>query len=88
MRHRRTALGEAAQWDNPGRANPLLLTGRGTPDERFDGILHRCGADLILELERVQPGVVVTSVGERFRNSRTLRRRRKSVGLRRKKHAG
>jgi light-regulated signal transduction histidine kinase (bacteriophytochrome)/CheY-like chemotaxis protein len=56
------ALGEASQWDDPGGANPLLLSGRGTSDERFDGILHRCGADFILELERVQPGVVVPSV--------------------------
>jgi light-regulated signal transduction histidine kinase (bacteriophytochrome)/DNA-binding response OmpR family regulator len=55
-------LGEVAQWNDPGRANPLFLVGRSAPDERFDGILHRCGADLILELERVQPGVVITSV--------------------------
>jgi light-regulated signal transduction histidine kinase (bacteriophytochrome)/CheY-like chemotaxis protein len=55
-------LGEVAQWNDPGRANPLLLVGRVAPDERFDGILHRCGADLILELERVQPGVVASSV--------------------------
>ena len=56
------ALSEASQWDDPGHSNPLLLTGRGAPDERFDGILHRCGADLILELERVRPGVIVPSV--------------------------
>jgi two-component system, chemotaxis family, sensor kinase Cph1 len=55
-------LDAVAQRDDPGRANPLLLVGRFTPDERFDGILHRCGADLILELERVQPGVALTSV--------------------------
>jgi light-regulated signal transduction histidine kinase (bacteriophytochrome)/DNA-binding response OmpR family regulator len=56
------ALDEASQWDDPGQANPLLLTGRVTSDERFDGILHCCGTDLILELERVQPGVVIPSV--------------------------
>jgi light-regulated signal transduction histidine kinase (bacteriophytochrome)/CheY-like chemotaxis protein len=56
------SLGEAARWDDPGQANPLLLTGRVTSDECFDGILHRCGADLILELERLQPNVVGTTV--------------------------
>jgi chemotaxis family two-component system sensor kinase Cph1 len=55
-------LSEVGQWDDPGRANPLLLVGRSAPAERFDGILHGCGADLILELERVQPGVGITSV--------------------------
>jgi len=55
-------LDEVAQRDDPGRTNPLLLAGRVASDERFDGILHRCGADLILELERAQPGVVVSSV--------------------------
>jgi two-component system, chemotaxis family, sensor kinase Cph1 len=82
------ALGEASQWDDPGGANPLLLTGRGTSDERFDGILHRCEADLILELERVQPGVILPSVRGALPELRTLRRRRKCVGLRRRKRAG
>jgi two-component system, sensor histidine kinase and response regulator len=55
-------LGEVAQWNDPDRANPLLLVGRVLPNDRFDGILHRCGADLILELERVQTGAIITSV--------------------------
>jgi light-regulated signal transduction histidine kinase (bacteriophytochrome)/CheY-like chemotaxis protein len=55
-------LNEVAQRDDPGRGNPLLLVGRSAPDERFDGILHRCGSNLILELERAQPGTIVSSV--------------------------
>jgi two-component system sensor histidine kinase/response regulator len=55
------ALGEAAQWDDPSRANPLLLVRRDTPNDRFDGFLHRCGTELVLELERAQLDVVVPS---------------------------
>ncbi len=55
-------LGEVALRDDPDRANPLLLVGRVGPNDRFDGILHRCGADLILELEQGQTGAVMTSV--------------------------
>jgi chemotaxis family two-component system sensor kinase Cph1 len=55
-------LAEAAQSDDPGQANPWLLVGRAAPHDRFDGILHRCGTDLILELEPAQPGVIVPSV--------------------------
>src|SRR5271165_3248901 len=55
-------LSETAQQDDPGQTNPLLLTGRVNPDQRFDGILHRSGIDVILELERAQPGVVGPSV--------------------------
>ena len=51
-----------AHRDDPCRGNPLLLVGRSAPYERFDGILHRCGADLILELERMQPSEVMSSV--------------------------
>ena len=60
------SLGEAAQSDDPGRANPLPLTARAAPNERFDGILHRCEADFILELERAQPGAVPNSVRGAF----------------------
>ena len=56
------ALAEAARQDDPGQINPLLLTGRLTPDKRYDGILHRSGSDLILELERAQPDMVLPSV--------------------------
>jgi chemotaxis family two-component system sensor kinase Cph1 len=56
------ALAVASLWEDPGQANPLPLSGRGSRDQRFDGILHRSGADLILELERVHPGAVVPSV--------------------------
>jgi len=52
----------AARQDDPGQINPLLLTGRLTPDKRYDGILHRSGSDLILELERAQPDMVLPSV--------------------------
>jgi two-component system, chemotaxis family, sensor kinase Cph1 len=62
----------AAQREDPCRANPLLLVGRFAPDKRFDGILHRCGADLILELERVQPSEVTSFVRGAFRSSRML----------------
>ena len=55
------SLDAAAQLDDPGQANPLHLAARSS-NERFDGILHRCGTDLILEMERVQPGVVIASV--------------------------
>jgi len=56
------ALGEAAGQDDPGRTNPSLLVGRFKPDDLFDGILHRCGDDRILELERAQSGAVFPSV--------------------------
>ncbi|HEY0793092.1 MAG TPA: response regulator [Chthoniobacterales bacterium] len=56
------ALLEAAQWDDSGMANPLCLIGRAVPSVRFDGILHRCENDLILELEPAQAGVVAPSV--------------------------
>jgi light-regulated signal transduction histidine kinase (bacteriophytochrome)/CheY-like chemotaxis protein len=55
-------LDQVAQREDPDRANPLLLLSRFAPNNRFDGILHRCGADLILELERVQPSEVTSSV--------------------------
>ncbi len=54
------ALVEAAEEDDP--PNPLLLARRVASDDRYDGILHRCGSELILELARVQPGVIGTSV--------------------------
>jgi light-regulated signal transduction histidine kinase (bacteriophytochrome)/CheY-like chemotaxis protein len=57
-------LVQAAEREDLGRANPLLLVGRFAPDKRFDGILHRCGADLVLELERVQPSEVTSSMRE------------------------
>ena len=55
-------LGEVALRDDPDRANPLFLVARALPNDRFDGVLHRCGADLILELEQGQTGAVMTSV--------------------------
>jgi light-regulated signal transduction histidine kinase (bacteriophytochrome)/CheY-like chemotaxis protein len=49
------ALREASQEEDPGAENPLLLSGRVKQGASFDGILHRCGTDLVLELERLQP---------------------------------
>ena len=56
------ALVEAAQQSDPGQANPLTLNARANPKERLDGILHRCGADLILELERAELRIAPSSV--------------------------
>jgi light-regulated signal transduction histidine kinase (bacteriophytochrome)/CheY-like chemotaxis protein len=56
------ALREVSQQEDPGVANPLLLSGRVEQGSRFDGILHRCGADLVLELERLEPCPFMPSV--------------------------
>jgi light-regulated signal transduction histidine kinase (bacteriophytochrome)/CheY-like chemotaxis protein len=56
------ALREMSQQEDPGIANPLLLSGRGKEGVKFDGILHRCGTDLVLELERLEAHPVVRSV--------------------------
>jgi light-regulated signal transduction histidine kinase (bacteriophytochrome)/CheY-like chemotaxis protein len=56
------ALRGASQEEDPGIANPLLLSRRDKQGASFDGILHRCGADLVLELERLEPGPFMPSV--------------------------
>ena len=56
------ALREASQQENASTANPLLLSGRVEEGARFDGILHRCGTDLVLELERLEPCPFMPSV--------------------------
>jgi light-regulated signal transduction histidine kinase (bacteriophytochrome)/DNA-binding response OmpR family regulator len=56
------ALRQAAQQEEPGSAGPLLLVGRIIRKARFDGILHRGGSGLILELERAQPATLMPSV--------------------------
>ena len=56
------ALREASQQENASAANPLLLSGRVEEGARFDGILHRCGTDLVLELERLEPCPFMPSV--------------------------
>jgi light-regulated signal transduction histidine kinase (bacteriophytochrome)/CheY-like chemotaxis protein len=56
------ALREVSQQEDPGMANPLLLSGRVKQGAHFDGILHRCGADLVLELERLEPCLFMPSV--------------------------
>jgi two-component system, chemotaxis family, sensor kinase Cph1 len=56
------ALRDGAQQTDPASTNPLLLVGRLNEGARFDGILHRSHAGLILELERVQPGAILASV--------------------------
>jgi two-component system, chemotaxis family, sensor kinase Cph1 len=56
------ALREVSQQENASTDNPLLLSGRVEEGARFDGILHRCGTDLVLELERLEPCPFLPSV--------------------------
>jgi chemotaxis family two-component system sensor kinase Cph1 len=60
------ALRELSRQKDPSIANPLLLSGRVKQGASFDGILHRCGADLVLELERLEPCSFMPSVRGAF----------------------
>jgi two-component system, chemotaxis family, sensor kinase Cph1 len=55
-------LDKAAGWEDPSEVNPLPIVLRAKPDEVFDGIIHRVDTDLVLELERGQPGVATSHV--------------------------
>jgi light-regulated signal transduction histidine kinase (bacteriophytochrome)/CheY-like chemotaxis protein len=55
-------LAEAADQDDPGQGNPLLLVDRGKSHQRYEGLLHRCGPDIVLELERLRPAATLLSV--------------------------
>jgi hypothetical protein len=53
-------LDKMAGWEDPSEVNPLPIVLRAKPDEVFDGIIHRVDSDLVLELERGQPGVATS----------------------------
>jgi light-regulated signal transduction histidine kinase (bacteriophytochrome)/DNA-binding response OmpR family regulator len=55
-------LREMSQEEDPAIANPLLIAGRVNEVGSFDGVLHRCGADLVLELEPLEPHPSMPSV--------------------------